>query len=56
VKASMAFFEWPLPAILDSPSYITGLAIIAGLAVLLVHVPMKHAGDPNEPAPPQALM
>jgi putative OPT family oligopeptide transporter len=56
VKATMAFVEWPLPAILASPSYMTGLVVIAGLAVLLVHVPMKHAGDPNEPAPPQALM
>jgi putative OPT family oligopeptide transporter len=56
VKATMAFFEWPLPVILASPSYMTGLAALAGLALLLVHGPMKHAGDPNEPAPPQALM
>jgi hypothetical protein len=29
---------------------------MAGLAILMIRVPLSSAGDPNEPAPPSAMM
>jgi len=40
----------------NAPSYWIGLAVIGLIAYLLVTVPLKNAGDPNEPAPPTAMM
>ena len=40
----------------DHPSYWVGAAVIVLLAVQLIRVPLKNAGDPNEPAPPTAMM
>jgi hypothetical protein len=30
--------------------------VMAVLAFLLIQIPLKNAGDPNEPAPPTAMM
>jgi putative OPT family oligopeptide transporter len=38
------------------PSYLIGLAVMIGLAVLMVAVPLRGAGSPDEPAPPVAMM
>jgi putative OPT family oligopeptide transporter len=45
-----------LPEVLHEPSYLVGVAIMAILAVLMIRVPLANAGDPNEPAPPAAIM
>jgi putative OPT family oligopeptide transporter len=45
-----------LPELLKNPSYLIGVVIMAGLAVLMIQVPLANAGDPNEPAPPTAMM
>jgi putative OPT family oligopeptide transporter len=45
-----------LPEVLHEPSYLVGIAIMALLAVLMIRVPLANAGDPNEPAPPAAIM
>jgi len=37
-------------------SYAIGLAIIGGLALLLIRLPLSNAGSPDEPAPPTAIM
>jgi putative OPT family oligopeptide transporter len=37
-------------------SYIIGLAVIAGLAALMIRLPLTNAGSPDEPAPPAAIM
>src|SRR5262245_25284917 len=37
-------------------SWIGGLAVILLIAWLLVKIPLNNAGDPNEPAPPAAMM
>jgi hypothetical protein len=29
---------------------------MVGLAILMIRVPISSAGDPNEPAPPTAIM
>jgi putative OPT family oligopeptide transporter len=45
-----------LDEVFAHPSYVGGVAVIALLAVLLIQVPLRNAGDPNEPAPPTAIM
>ena len=39
-----------------SPSYLLGFLVLAGLAVLLIRLPLSNAGSPDEPAPPAAMM
>jgi putative OPT family oligopeptide transporter len=48
--------NWATPQIFRSPSYLVGLAIMAGLALLMIRIPLTSAGDPSEPAPPTAMM
>jgi putative OPT family oligopeptide transporter len=38
------------------PSYLVGLGIMALIALVLIRIPLANAGDPNEPAPPSAIM
>src|SRR5947209_2178785 len=45
-----------LPELLAEPSYLVGIVIIALLALLMIQIPLRNAGDPNEPAPPAAIM
>jgi putative OPT family oligopeptide transporter len=45
-----------LPQVLSDPSYLAGVLVMAGLAMLMIQVPLRNAGDPNEPAPPAAIM
>jgi putative OPT family oligopeptide transporter len=56
LTATFNFFEWPLPEIFKSPSYLFGLVVMAILAFILVRVPLANAGSPDEPAPPVAMM
>lgn len=42
--------------IFHEPSYFVGLAVLLLLAYLMVWPPLSSAGDPNEPAPPTAMM
>jgi uncharacterized oligopeptide transporter (OPT) family protein len=56
VDATIRFFESSLPALLEHPSYFTGLGVLALMAALLILVPMRYAGSPDEPPPPQAMM
>jgi putative OPT family oligopeptide transporter len=45
------------PQLFSQPSYIVGgLIVLAGLAALLIRLPVAAAGDPSEPAPPTAIM
>jgi putative OPT family oligopeptide transporter len=44
------------PQILQNPLYAAGLAVLVFLAILLIIIPLSAAGDPNEPAPPAAIM
>jgi len=54
-----AFFAWreiPMPEFFAHPSILAGLAVMIGLGVLLVRMPLANAGRPDEPAPPTAMM
>jgi putative OPT family oligopeptide transporter len=45
------------PQLFSNPSYLVGgLIVLAGLAALLIRLPIAAAGDPSEPAPPTAIM
>jgi putative OPT family oligopeptide transporter len=47
---------WTRTQIFSDPSYWAGLAVMVGLAILMIRIPLSSAGDPNEPAPPTAMM
>src|SRR6266545_858833 len=56
-NATYIFFaKKELPGILQNPSYLVGLVVMAILAFILVRVPLANAGSPDEPAPPVAMM
>ncbi len=42
--------------IFDHPMYLSGIVVMALLAALMIYLPLTSAGDPNEPAPPTAMM
>lgn len=44
-----------MPVVFDHPSFIGGIAVFVLLALILVKVPIKNAGRPDEPAPPSAM-
>lgn len=57
VKLTALKYDWTLPSIFHQPSYVIGgMIVMAGLAGLMIWLPLTSAGDPNEPAPPVAMM
>jgi len=60
--AAFAFFEdfnrkfMEMFTIFDKPSYLTSLLIFAVIFYILVKIPTKNAGKPDEPAPPSAVI
>jgi putative OPT family oligopeptide transporter len=48
--------NWEIPQIFAHPSYIVGLVVMAGLAGIMIRIPLSSAGDPSEPAPPVGMM
>jgi putative OPT family oligopeptide transporter len=48
---------WARPQIFRNPSYLVGgMIVLIALAALMIRLPLTSAGDPNEPAPPTAMM
>jgi len=58
VWASLQFAPaWTRPQIFANPSYLVGgMIMLAALAALMILLPLTSAGNPNEPAPPTAMM
>lgn len=56
VIAAFNFQELDLPQIFEHPSYLGGVAAIVVMGAILIGMSLKNAGDPNEPAPPAAIM
>jgi hypothetical protein len=56
VYASFVFFDHPWPEIFRAPSYAAGIVVLLLLCALLVWIPLKNAGRPEDPAPPVAIM
>jgi putative OPT family oligopeptide transporter len=56
VDATFKFFEWPMPEIFKDPSYGFGFIVLVLLAIQMVRTPLANAGNPEDPAPPVAIM
>jgi uncharacterized protein YoaH (UPF0181 family) len=56
VTAVFNWRDWPLPEIFKDPTYAIGAVVIVAIAYVLIKIPLSNAGDPNEPAPPAAIM
>ncbi len=66
VTAVFNFQDWKLPDFSKGlyglgkwdfePSYLAGVVVMALIALVLLRIPLANAGDPNEPAPPAAIM
>ena len=56
VIATFNFRDWQLPEFFAAPSYLLGVVVMALIGSLLVGIPLRNAGSPDEPAPPTAMM
>jgi putative OPT family oligopeptide transporter len=56
VTATLAWLDVKVPQVFADPSYLVGLVVLGIMAYLLIGVPLKNAGSPDEPAPPAAMM
>lgn len=54
--AGFAFWEVPLFAFFAEPTFIISLIVFAFIGWLLVNIPLKNAGKPDDPPPPQISM
>ena len=58
--ATIMFFAEKRPSeifsFFEEPSFIISILVVVALAYLLVSVPLKNAGKPQDPAPPQVSM
>jgi putative OPT family oligopeptide transporter len=45
-----------LPVIFANPPVLLGFAVLAILAIYMVRTPLRNAGNPEDPAPPTAMM
>jgi putative OPT family oligopeptide transporter len=55
VFAGMYFFKIPVLQIFANPSFITSLFVFLIVGLILTVVPLRNAGNPDEPAPPSAV-
>ena len=56
VYAAFVFWDRPWPAIFKTASYEFGIVFLLLLCALLIWIPLKNAGRPEDPAPPVAMM
>ncbi|MGB5288315.1 MAG: oligopeptide transporter, OPT family [Ignavibacteriaceae bacterium] len=54
--AGFAFWEVSLLQIFAEPSFIISLIVLAFIGWLLVRIPVKNSGKPDDPAPPHVSM
>ena len=56
VTATFNYYDLKLPIVFKDPSYTLGLAVLVALGTILVQVPLRNAGRPEDPAPPAVIM
>ncbi|HYP08737.1 MAG TPA: oligopeptide transporter, OPT family [Bryobacteraceae bacterium] len=56
VIATLRFFDKEVPALFVEPSFAIGLVVMGLILFILIRTPLANPGDPNEPAPPTAMM
>ena len=54
--ATFRFFDKPLPEIFHEPSFLAGMAVMALVLAVMVMVPLRNAGRPEDPPAPTAIM
>ena len=54
--ATFRFFDWPVPHIFETPSYLFGMVVMALILFILIRTPLANPGHPDEAAPPTAIM
>ena len=54
VFALFYFLNIPTPVIFEDPSFLISIAVLTIIALVLIFIPIKNAGRPDEPAPPVA--
>jgi uncharacterized membrane protein YdcZ (DUF606 family) len=54
--ATFRFFEWPVPVLFETPSFLVGFLVLLLIIFILVRTPLANPGHPDEPAPPTAIM
>lgn len=52
VFAGLAVLEIQTPIIFQEPTFLISIIVFVAVAVVLISVPLKNAGRPDEPAPP----
>ncbi len=53
--AAFAILNWDIPHIFEHPSFLLSLLVFIAVGYILVRIPMKNAGNPDEPAPPMTM-
>ena len=53
--AGFAFGEVQMPAIFSEPPFTIGAIVIVIVALFMIFIPARNAGNPNEPAPPKSM-
>jgi len=54
--AALQFWEIKLPAIFKDPPVLFGFVALVVLGYYMIRIPLGNPGDPDEPAPPTAIM
>jgi putative OPT family oligopeptide transporter len=54
--AYMAYKEIKIVPLLANPSFFASILVFILIGIVLTYLPIKNAGSPDEPAPPQACM
>ncbi|NCS89768.1 MAG: oligopeptide transporter, OPT family [Ignavibacteria bacterium CG_4_9_14_3_um_filter_36_18] len=54
--AGLAFGEFELFKFFENPTFLISLVVFAIIAYILIQIPVKNAGRPDEPAPPSAVI
>jgi uncharacterized oligopeptide transporter (OPT) family protein len=53
--SALSFFDIKVPKVLDSPSWLVGLAVLGLVGWLMVGIPHRNPGSPDEAPPPPAV-
>jgi len=56
VFALFYFLNIPMLEIFKNPSFLVSILVLMIIAFVLVRIPIRNAGSPDEPAPPTAVM
>jgi putative OPT family oligopeptide transporter len=56
VIALFYFIDIKMPVIFENPSFLISILVLVIIGYVLIRVPIKNAGSPDEPAPPTAVM